>query len=95
MTRNRFEIILSAMMYMSNEPPVYVDRFWEVRQLIDAWNVNMAHNFSPSWINAIDKSMSKWVHVLDLCMSLANSGHLVMNTMMPGVQIVTSFGRLI
>ena len=34
MTRNRFEIILSAMMYMSNEPPVYVDQFWEVRQLI-------------------------------------------------------------
>ena len=49
------------MMYMSNEPPVYVDWFWEVRQLIDAWNVNMAHNFSPSWINAIDELMSKWV----------------------------------
>ena len=45
------------MMYMSNEPLVYVDRFWEVRQLIDASNANMAHNFSPSWINA----MSKWV----------------------------------
>ena len=61
MTRNWFETILSAMMYTSNEPPVYVDRFWEVRQSIDAWNVNMAHNVSPSWINAIDKSMSKWV----------------------------------
>ena len=46
---------------MSNEPPAYVDRFWEVRQLIDAWNANMPHNVSPSWINAIDKSMSKWV----------------------------------
>ena len=45
------------MMYMSNEPPVYVDRFWEVRQLIDAWNANMAHNVSPSWNNAIDESM--------------------------------------
>ena len=49
------------MMYMSNEPPVYVDRFWEVIQLIDDWNANMAHNGSPSWINAIDESMSKWV----------------------------------
>ena len=49
------------MMYMSNEPPVYVDQFWEVRQLIDPLNVNMAHNFSPSWISAIDESMSKWV----------------------------------
>ena len=28
--------------------------------MIDAWNVNMAHNFPPSWINAIDESMSKW-----------------------------------
>ena len=35
MTRNWFENILSAMMYTSNEPPVYVDQFWEVRQLID------------------------------------------------------------
>ena len=48
------------MMCMSNEPPVYVDQFWEVRQLIDAWNVNMAHNVSPSWINANDELMSKW-----------------------------------
>ena len=30
------------MMYTSNEPPVYVDWFWEVRQLIDAWNVSMS-----------------------------------------------------
>ena len=40
---------------------MYVDRFSEVRQLIDAWNANMAHNFSPSWISAIDESMSKRV----------------------------------
>ena len=26
------------------------------------WNDNMLMNFSPSWINCIDESMSKWVN---------------------------------
>ena len=55
MTRNWFENVLSAMMYTSNEPPVYVDRFWEVR------HANMAYYYSLSWINAVEESMSKWV----------------------------------
>ena len=62
MSRTRFEAILSAITYTNHNPPAFVDRFWEVRQLVDCWNENMNKNFSPSWINAIDESMSKWVN---------------------------------
>ena len=30
--------------------------------MLDMWNKNMGTNFSQSWINCIDKSMSKWVN---------------------------------
>jgi hypothetical protein len=61
MSRNRFENILSAIVYTDHNPPPYKDRFWEVRQMLDAWNNNMNARFVPSWINVIDESMSKWV----------------------------------
>ena len=48
--------------FMSNNPPAYKDRFWEVRQLLESWNNNMATSFIPSWINAIDESTSKWIN---------------------------------
>jgi hypothetical protein len=62
MSRNRFEAILSAITYTNEKPPQYKDRFWEVRQLINEWNANMNAHFVPSWINAIDESMSKWIN---------------------------------
>ena len=30
--------------------------------MIDAWNKSMSKNFLPSWINTIDKSISKWIN---------------------------------
>ena len=62
MSRYRFEGILTAIKYTNNNPPAYKDRFWEVHQLLESWNNNMATNFIPSWINAIDESMSKWIN---------------------------------
>ena len=62
MTRTRFEEILSSLRYTDESPPTLLDRFWEVRRLIVAWNKNMDDNFIPSWINAIDESMSKWLN---------------------------------
>ena len=61
MSRTRFEAILSAIKYTKEHPPAFVDRFWEVRELIDAWN-SMSKTFSPSWINTIDESISKWIN---------------------------------
>ena len=62
MSRNCFEAILSALSYVDHDRPVLLHHFWEVRQLIDAWNQNMEENFLPSWINVIAESMSKWVN---------------------------------
>ena len=62
MSRNRFEEILSAISYTNKCPPQMLDKFWEIRELIDAWNDNMEEEFLPSWINAIDESMSKWLN---------------------------------
>ena len=62
MTRTHFEEILSSLRYTDESPPTLLDRFWEIRWLIVAWNKNMDENFIPSWINAIDESMSKWLN---------------------------------
>ena len=62
MSRYWLDSILSATKYTNNNPPAYKDRFWEVRQLLESWNNNMATNFIPSWINVIDESMSKWIN---------------------------------
>ena len=62
MTRNRFEKILNNIMYTNRAPPAFHDRFWEIRQMVDKSNVNMDINFSPSWKNCLDESMSKWMN---------------------------------
>ena len=61
MSRNRFENILAALTITDRNAPVFVDRFWEVRQVLSEWNGNMKLRFSPSWISCLDESMSKWV----------------------------------
>jgi hypothetical protein len=60
MTCKRFEAILLALTYTNEIPPAYKDKFWEVRQIITAWNTNMAEIFTPSWVSCLDESMSPW-----------------------------------
>ena len=62
MSHRRFDSILTNLRYTKEDPPSYRDRFWEVRPMLEMWSTNMANNFSPSWINCIDESMSKWVN---------------------------------
>ena len=62
MSRTRFELILQHIKYAKLNPPTYKDRFWEVHEMLEEWNKNMATNFVPSWINCIDESMSKWLN---------------------------------
>ena len=62
MTQRCFEDILSALRYTNRTPTQQCDQFWEIRQLVEVWNAQMMENFIPSWINAIDKSMSKWIN---------------------------------
>ena len=61
MSRDRFESILSNLAYTGKDPPRYKDRFWEVREMLAAWNANMANEFWAGWMTCLDESISKWV----------------------------------
>lgn len=60
MSGNRFEAIISALTFTAAPQPPYRDKFYEVRDIIKAWNENMKAVFSPSWVSCLDESMSKW-----------------------------------
>jgi hypothetical protein len=62
MSRNRFEAIQRNLQFTDEKKPTYKDPFWEVRQMIDAWNSNMEIIFIPSFISCLDESMSKWLN---------------------------------
>ena len=51
MSRVRFGKILTRLKYTDEDPPHYVDRFFHVRNLLEAWNDNMSTNFIPGWIS--------------------------------------------
>ena len=95
MSCTRFKLILQHLKYTTINPPTYKDRFWEVCEMLEEWNKNMAMNFVPSWINCIDELMSKWLNEYT-CPGFMFVPHkpwpLVTNTMMQGVPIPTSFG---
>ena len=55
MSRKWFEAILKALSYTSHQCPAFQDCFWEVCQMLDAWN-------TLSWVNCLDESMSTWTN---------------------------------
>ena len=62
MSRKHFDDILSALQFTSDNPPAFVDMFWEVCAMITAWNSNMNQQFSPGYANCLDVSMSVWTN---------------------------------
>lgn len=40
---------------------MYKNQFWELHDILEAWNENMDGNFLASWILCLDESMSKWL----------------------------------
>ena len=62
MSRRRFDQILNGIRYSKSDPPPYKDRFWEVREIIQAWNDNMSSVFAPGWVSCLDESMSPWTN---------------------------------
>ena len=57
MSRRRFLHIGSAITLIKNEPPNYCDRFFWVREMIHAFNVETKKVFVPGWLCVIDESM--------------------------------------
>jgi hypothetical protein len=60
MSSGHFHKIVHCLRYTNDAPPTYCNRFFEIRKLVQAWNENMAINFSPGWISCLDESMSIW-----------------------------------
>ena len=62
MSQKRFEAILQALTYTNRQPPTFIDKFWEVQQMLEAWGKNMQQNFTPGYVNCLDESMSVWTN---------------------------------
>ena len=56
----RFEVILSSLRYMGRKDVEYNAGFYHICQMEKTQNINMAEEFSPSWIHVLDESMMEW-----------------------------------
>jgi hypothetical protein len=45
MGKRAFLSITKCLVFTDIPPPCYCDKFWQVRQMIKAWNKNMVNNF--------------------------------------------------
>ena len=61
MSYKRFAAITAAMCYTDKPPPSFVDRFHDVRQMIDEFNKHYEEEYVPSWLNCLDESMNSWL----------------------------------
>ena len=62
MTQTRFGAILSALAFTNNPSPTFINKFWEVWQMIETWGMNMKDNFIPGYMNCLDEGMSMWTN---------------------------------
>ena len=60
MSQTRFNLITRELRFTNATRPTFTDKFWQVRQLVKAWNDHMAAVFSSSWVICLDESMSIW-----------------------------------
>ena len=60
MSRRRFDLITKSLSYTDAYAPAYRDKYWQVRQMLQAFNAHMASIFSSSWVICLDESMSIW-----------------------------------
>eukprot|EP00804_Cyclotella_cryptica_P018793 CCRYP_021187-RA/>CCRYP_021187-RA protein AED:0.33 eAED:0.33 QI:0/0/0/1/0/0/2/0/393 len=58
----RMERLDQHICFTDHLPPAFIDKFWEVRQMIGAWRQNMKELFSPDWVVCLDESMSPWTN---------------------------------
>ena len=60
MSRRRFDLITRYLTYTDVVAPSYRDKYWQIRQMLQAFNDNMARIFTSSWVICLDESMSIW-----------------------------------
>ncbi len=63
MTKAHFREIMESIRYTSKEAPLlFVDRFHEVREMVDAFNDHYSSEYKPSWLNCNNKLMNSWLN---------------------------------
>ena len=62
MSRNWFDTILSSLSFTNVAPPTFLDKFWEIQQMVEASRTNMRDNLLPGYMNYLDESMSMWTN---------------------------------
>jgi hypothetical protein len=60
MSRRRFIAITSALRFTLSNPSTFQDKFWEVWDMIAAWNKHMVKIFFAAWVVCLNESMSIW-----------------------------------
>ena len=55
-----FDAITKALSFTDHTPPLYRDKFCEVRQMIHAWNWHISDVFISGLVSCLDESMSIW-----------------------------------
>jgi hypothetical protein len=62
-SKGRFNDIMATIRYTSKDAPLmFVDRFHEVCEMIDAFNDHYSTEYMPSWLSCIDESMNTWLN---------------------------------
>ena len=54
--------IISVLSFTDAIPPTFLDKFWEIQQMVEAWGVSMVENFVPGYVNCLDESISIWTN---------------------------------
>ena len=70
MSRKQLEAILKALAITARQPPAFSDCFWEVREIIEAWNANMTEQFLVCLLlGRVHEYMDKQVQLprMDVC----------------------------
>jgi hypothetical protein len=63
MPKVQFNNIMVAICYTSKEVSLlFVDRFHEVCNMINAHNEHYSSEYKPSWLNCINESMNSWLN---------------------------------
>ena len=61
MSGRRFHNIGTAIRYTNIESPAFLDRFHNVRQMIEAFNNHYDGEYDPSWLNCLDELMNSFL----------------------------------
>ena len=61
MSGQRLQNVGAAIRHTNIESPTFLDRFHNVRQMIEDFNEHYDGEYVPSWLNYLDKSMNSFL----------------------------------